>query len=76
MSLRSISAAFVAGVAFGVPVAQAHHSFAATFTDEIIVVEGGRITQRGSHDELVTKPGYYCELNTMQQIEREMEADS
>ena len=40
MSLRSISAIFVVGIAFGVPAAQAHHSFAATFTDEIIEVEG------------------------------------
>ena len=40
MSLRSISAVFVVGIAFGVPAAQAHHSFAATFTDEIIEVEG------------------------------------
>jgi ATP-binding cassette subfamily B multidrug efflux pump len=46
------------------------------YADEIIVIEDGRITQRGSHDELVAKSGYYCELNTMQQIEKEMEADS
>ena len=46
------------------------------YADEIIVIEDGRITQRGSHDELVARPGYYCELNTMQQIEKEMEADS
>ncbi|MHC4352760.1 MAG: ABC transporter ATP-binding protein [Planctomycetota bacterium] len=46
------------------------------YADEIIVIEDGRITQRGSHDELVARCGYYCELNTMQQIEKEMEADS
>jgi len=46
------------------------------YADEIIVIEDGRITQRGSHDDLVETPGYYCELNTMQQIEKEMEADS
>jgi ATP-binding cassette subfamily B protein len=46
------------------------------YADEIIVIEDGRITQRGSHDELVTKPGYYSELNTMQKIEKELEADS
>lgn len=46
------------------------------YADEIIVIEDGRITQRGSHDELVAKPGYYSQLNTMQRIEREMEAGS
>ncbi|WP_405150850.1 thiol reductant ABC exporter subunit CydC [Sphaerisporangium sp. NBC_01403] len=30
--------------------------------DEIIVLEGGRVTQRGHHDELVAVPGYYRDL--------------
>nr|WP_093264212.1 thiol reductant ABC exporter subunit CydC [Thermostaphylospora chromogena] len=30
--------------------------------DEIIVLEGGRVTQRGTHDELVAVPGYYRDL--------------
>lgn len=46
------------------------------YADEIVVIENGRIIQRGSHDELITQPGYYTELNTMQQIEKELEADS
>ncbi|UCD52864.1 MAG: ABC transporter ATP-binding protein, partial [Phycisphaerales bacterium] len=46
------------------------------YADEIVVIENGRITQRGSHDELIAQPGYYAELNTIQRIEREMEADS
>jgi ATP-binding cassette subfamily B protein len=46
------------------------------YADEIVVIEDGRITQRGSHEELVAQPGYYCELNTMQQIEEQLEADS
>ncbi len=46
------------------------------YADEIIVIEDGRITQRGSHDKLAAQPGYYCELNTMQRIEKEMEGDS
>ena len=46
------------------------------YADEIVVIEDGRITQRGSHDELITQPGYYSELNTLQQIEKELEADS
>lgn len=46
------------------------------YADDIVVIEDGRITQRGSHDELIARPGYYAELNTIQRIEREMEADS
>lgn len=46
------------------------------YADEILVIEDGRITHRGSHDELIAQPGYYAELNTIQRIEREMEADS
>ena len=46
------------------------------YADEIIVIEDGRITQRGSHKELVAQDGYYCELNTMQQIEEQLETGS
>ncbi|MGW4667710.1 thiol reductant ABC exporter subunit CydC [Streptosporangium sandarakinum] len=30
--------------------------------DEIVVLENGRVTQRGTHDELVGVPGYYGDL--------------
>ncbi|WP_244460322.1 thiol reductant ABC exporter subunit CydC [Microbispora triticiradicis] len=30
--------------------------------DEIVVLEGGRVTQRGTHAELVGAPGYYRDL--------------
>ncbi len=43
------------------------------YTDEIIVIEDGRITQRGTHDELVKQPGYYSELNTLQQLQEKLE---
>jgi len=46
------------------------------YADEIVVIEDGRITQRGTHDELIARPGYYRELNVMQQIKKELEADS
>ena len=44
------------------------------YTDEIIVIEGGRITARGTHDELIARPGYYAELNAMQQLQEKLEA--
>ncbi|MBL7016352.1 MAG: ABC transporter ATP-binding protein [Kiritimatiellales bacterium] len=43
------------------------------YTDEIIVIEDGRITQRGTHDELVAQEGYYSELNRLQQIQQRLE---
>ena len=46
------------------------------YADEIIVIEDGRITQRGTHDALIRQPGYYSELNTMQQLEEQLEAES
>jgi ATP-binding cassette subfamily B protein len=46
------------------------------YADEIIVVEEGRITQRGTHAELEKTPGYYAELNTLQQLEEQLEADA
>ncbi len=46
------------------------------YADEIVVIENGRITQRGTHDELIRQPGYYSELNTLQQLEEQLEAGS
>jgi ATP-binding cassette subfamily B protein len=43
------------------------------YADEIIVIEDGRITQRGTHAELIRQPGYYSELNTLQQLEEKLE---
>ncbi len=45
------------------------------YADEIIVIEDGEITQRGTHDELIGKPGYYSELNTLQQLEQKLEEE-
>jgi ATP-binding cassette, subfamily B, multidrug efflux pump len=36
--------------------------------DLILVVEAGRITQRGTHAELSRQPGYYRRLHEMQQL--------
>ena len=31
-------------------------------TDFVLVLENGRITQRGTHDELMARPGFYQEV--------------
>lgn len=42
--------------------------------DEIFVLDRGRIVERGTHDELIRRGGYYTELERMQRLEAELEA--
>jgi ATP-binding cassette subfamily B protein len=42
--------------------------------DLIIVLEGGRIVQRGTHAHLVAEKGLYSELWKRQQLEEEIKA--
>ena len=42
--------------------------------DLIVVLENGRVTQCGTHDELVKQDGYYRELDEMQRLEARLEA--
>jgi ABC-type multidrug transport system fused ATPase/permease subunit len=44
----------------------AHRLRTAKRADQVIVLERGRIVQQGKHDDLVTQPGYYRELNELQ----------
>ncbi|HEX4379958.1 MAG TPA: hypothetical protein VH022_08005, partial [Candidatus Acidoferrum sp.] len=41
--------------------------------DQIIVLRDGRITERGTHDELLVREGYYADLHRKQLLEEELE---
>ena len=49
-------------------VAVAHRLSTIKHADEICVLHEGRIVERGTHDELIGKDGYYKKLHDMQQV--------
>lgn len=38
--------------------------------DRIVVIDGGRIVQSGSHEELLSQEGFYAEIHALQRIEQ------
>ena len=53
----------------------AHRLSTIGFADRIIVIADGRIVEKGTHEELMSRKGEYCKLYQMQYskgIEREM----
>ncbi len=49
-----------------------HRITTAQRCDEIIVVEGGKVVETGTHDELVSRKGPYFEFYTRQQLESQV----
>ena len=41
--------------------------------DRLFVLENGRVTQQGSHEQLVLQPGYYRTLDEIQRLEARLE---
>jgi ATP-binding cassette subfamily B protein len=50
-----------------------HRISAVKEADEILVLDEGRIIERGSHDELARNGGVYAELCQQQQLSEELE---
>ncbi|RCS27217.1 ABC transporter ATP-binding protein [Polaribacter sp. WD7] len=48
-----------------------HRVSSAKNADKIIVLDNGKITQQGTHNQLITEEGYYKELYNQQLLEKE-----
>jgi len=50
----------------------AHRVSTVQGADQIIVLRGGEIIERGTHDELLALDGYYADLYQKQLLEEEL----
>lgn len=53
----------------------AHRVSAVKWVDQIVVLDDGRIIERGTHDQLVARGGAYAQLDRRQRLEQELQLD-
>ena len=66
---RAIVASLKETLADRTAVVISHRTTAVRDLDQILVLRRGRVIQRGTHAELIARPGYYREMAELQELE-------